>query len=348
MKKRVSINDIAEAAGVSASTVSRALHDRGRVSAATRQQIIAVATELGYTPSLIARGLVTQRSYTVGLIVTSFADPFHSEVAQGVEEEAARHGYSLFLASSNGTGFHPQAAPTTPDQEAEVVRHLQGRQVDGFIVSTSGVGNRYVDLIQDSGIPFVLLNMQAEGESICSVNHDDYQGGRSLVTHLVQRGYRRIAYLGDASGGRSQQARQRAWVDVLHEAGLDATLTISDPTGQLAGGVRATSALLQQLQAEGERPPDALYCYNDVMAIGALSVLHQSGLQVPRDIAVTGFDDLDVAAYTIPPLTTLHQPRRAMGTVAMQTLLRLIEQTGPSIETQSRKMLGQLMIRQSS
>ncbi len=348
MKQRVSIKDIAEVAGVSAPTVSRALHDRGRVSAATRKQILAVAKELGYMPSLIARGLVTQRSYTVGLVVTSFADPFHSEVAQGVEAEASRHGYSLFLASSDGANVRPHSALAMPDQEVEVVRRLQGRQVDGIIVSSSRVGSRYADLLQDSGIPLVLINTQVEGESIYSIYHDDYQGGRRLMAHLIERGYRRIAYLGDGAGGQANVARQQAWRDLLFEAGLQPAGTVSDPGGQLAGGVRATAQLLQQVQAAGQPAPDALYCYNDVMAIGAMAYLHQVGLRVPEDVAVTGFDDIDVAAYTIPPLTTLQQPRREMGTAAMETLLQLINQEIPSDRMQHTRMLGALIIRGSS
>jgi DNA-binding LacI/PurR family transcriptional regulator len=348
MKQRVSIKDIAAVAGVSAPTVSRALHRRGRVSAATRAQILAVARELGYTPSLVARGLVTQRSYTVGLVVTSFADPFHSEVAQGVEEAAAQHGYSLFLASSGADGVAADGATGEPDREVAVVRRLQGQQVDGVIVSASRVGDRYADLLQERGIPLVLVNTHVEGEQIHSIYHDDYQGGRLLLAHLLARGYRRIGYLGDQRGGRTNLARQQAWHDALHEAGLDATLTVSDPGGQLAGGVAATAAILQDAQRRWQRPPDALYCYNDVMAIGALAALHRAGLRVPEDVAVTGFDDIDVAAYTIPPLTTLHQPRRAIGTAALQTLLALINGEEPSNGAQATKMIGELMIRGSS
>lgn len=374
MKQRVSIKDIAEVAGVSAPTVSRALQRRGRVSAATREQIIAVAQELGYTPSLVARGLVTQRSYTVGLVVTSFTDPFHSQIAQGVEEEATRHGYSIVLANS---GFPElgSAAPTddtvpgdtaqvanldhaaTLDREVAVVRNLQGHQVDGIIISSSHVGDRYADLLQESGIPLVLVNTLVEGENIHSIYHDDYAGGRLLMDHLLDRGYRRIGYIGDGQGGRANSARRAAWCDALTEAELSEQLAIIDPVGQLAGGVAATEKLLADAEKCWQAPPDALYCYNDVMAIGALSALNRAGLTVPDDIAVTGFDDIDVAAFTIPPLTTLHQPRREMGTAAMRTLITLIEQRiaqdrdnlpPGSNGTQTTKMLGELMIRGSS
>lgn len=349
MKQRVSIKDIAEVAGVSAPTVSRALQGNGRMSEQTRQQILTVAQQLGYTPSLVARGLVTQRSHSVGLVVTSFADPFHSEVVQGVEEEAQRHDFSLFLASTD----------IDPEREVKVVRSLQGRQVDGVIVSSSRVGNRYADLLQDSGIPLVLINSHTmptsssrwasyvANDNIHAVYHDDYRGGRLLMTHLLDRGYRRIAYIGDARGGRITVERQRAWSDVLQEASLTAIVTVNGADGRLESGAAAAEELLQAAQAEWGQPPDAICCYNDMMAIGVLSVLTRRRLKIPDDVAVTGFDDVDVAAFTTPPLTTLHQPRREMGVQAMRVLLNLINHQSES-QPRATVMVGDLIIRNST
>ncbi len=337
MKRRVSIKDIAEAAGVSAPTVSRALQNRGRVSERTRQQILAIAKEMGYTPSLVARGLVTQHSRSVGLVVTSFADPFHSEVTQGVEEEATRHNYSIFL---GGTA-------EDPDQELKIVRTLLGHQVDGIIVSSSRVGNRYAELLQASGVPLILINTHVEGENIHSVYHDDYAGSRLICEHLIQRGYQRIAYMGNHMGGCTNVARRQGWLDTVDRAPEVTALPCYDaPVGGLEGGVRAAQQLLRW-RASRHGLPDAAAFYNDIMAIGAIAVLTEHGVRIPREIAIAGFDDIDVAAYTIPPLTTLQQPRRQMGREAMRRLLTLIQQevvAGP----QSTKMLGQLIIRKST
>lgn len=349
MKQRISIKDIAEVAGVSAPTVSRALQGNGRVSETTRHHILSVAQQLGYTPSLVARGLVTQRSHCVGLVVTTFADPFHSEVAQGVEEEARRHDFSLFLASTD----------VDPEREVKVVHSFQGRQVDGIIVSSSRVGNRYADLLQASGIPLVLINphimptasirrvTHVENDNIHAVYHDDYGGGRLLVEHLLTRGYRRIAYIGDARGGRITVERQRAWCDVLQEAGLEAIVTVNGPMGRLEDGVSAVEQLLHKAQIHWGRPPEAICCYNDMMAIGVLSVLTRYGFKIPDDVAVTGFDDIDVAAFTVPPLTTLHQPRREMGGQAMCILLNLINKQ-QNHQPRATVMLGDLVVRGST
>lgn len=337
-QKRVSIKDLARRAGVSAPTVSRALHGRGRVSEVTRRRIVHLAQELGYTPSLVARGLVTQRSYCVGLVVTMFSDPFHSEVAQGVEEEARRHGYSIFLASTS----------VDAQRELEVVRTFQGRQVDGVIVSSSRVGNRYADLMQETGIPLVLVNTHVDGENVYSVRHDDYAGGCTLMRHLLDRGYRRIAYVGNERGVRTNLERQRAWEEMLTGAGLTPEVAASGPNGRLHGGVAAGESVLAQAYEHWGRPPDAIYSYNDTMAIGVMSVLRRQGLRIPGDVALTGFDDIDVAAFLEPPLTTLRQPRHRMGVEAMQLLLALANGEISPEQPQQFVMEGELIVRGST
>ncbi len=337
-QKRISIKDLARQAGVSVPTVSRALRGSGRVSEATRQRILQLATEVGYTPSLVARGLVTQRSYCVGLVVTMFADPFHSEVAQGVEEEARQHGYSIFLASTG----------VDPEREVEVVRTFQGRQVDGIIVSSSRVGNRYAELLRESGTPVVLVNTHVDSQDLYTIGHDDYAGGRQMIDHLLARGYRRIAYAGNERGVRTNGERCRAWEDGLRAVGLEPLVTGLGPNGRLHGGTIAGHHILAAAQQQWQAPPDAIYCYNDTMAIGVMATLRDHGLQVPKDVALTGFDDIDVAVYLDPPLTTIRQPRYAMGVQAMQLLLALINGEVEHTQPQRSVLSGELVIRAST
>ena len=337
-KKRVSIKDIAELAGVSHPTVSRALRGEGRMSDETRARILAIAADIGYTPSLIARGLVTQRSHSVGLAVTNFADPFHSEIAQGVEEEALRRQYSIYLASTT----------VDPARELEVVRNFQARQVDGLIVSSSRVGGQYAGLLQEIGIPIVLINTHAGGDNMHMVYHDDYGGAFDLVQHLIDAGYRRIAFLGNQRGGKPVHDRQRAWVDALAQADLPAEMLCFGPNGRFEGGVAGAKALLTLAAETWRGLPDALVCYNDTMAIGAISVLRAQGLTVPQDMAVTGFDDVDVAAYFEPPLTTWRQPRRAMGRAAMEMMLELLDGETNGTHRHVRVMHGELVVRRSA
>lgn len=337
-KKRVSIKDIARLAGVSSPTVSRALHGRGRISDATRERITKLADEVGYMPSLVARGLVTQRSYCVGLIVPQFADPFQSEVAQGVEDEARQHGYSLFMAS----------AGVDPARELEIARTFHGRQVDGIVVSASRAGNRYLELGRESGIPIVQINTHVEDDKFHSIRHDDYTGICQLMRYLIQCGYQRIAHVGNERGIRATVDRYRAWSDTMQAAGLKPELAVNGPNGRIYGGTVAGELLLTRAQQLWGSPPEAICCYNDTMAVGVLSVLRQHQLRVPDDIALTGFDDIDIAAFVEPPLTTWRQPRHKMGVEAMKVLLSLINQEASTSSPQITPMGGELVIRRSA
>jgi LacI family transcriptional regulator/LacI family repressor for deo operon, udp, cdd, tsx, nupC, and nupG len=325
--------------------VSRALHGRGRVSANTRQQILQLAQDLGYTPSLIARGLVTQRTFCVGLVVTTLADPFHSEIAQGIEEEARQHGYSLFLTT---TQIDPIQEQVSPEHELAVVRNFQARQVDGLIVCSSRAGNRYAELCQETGIPIVLINTHVDGQNMHTVQHDDYGGGCQLVRHLIQQHYRRIAYLGNERGMITNQARQQAWADTMNAAGFMPELSIAAPNGRFNGGAAGMEQLLAQSEQLWGSPPEAVCCYNDTMAIGAMSFLRRHQLKIPEDVAIVGFDDIEVAAFVQPPLTTLRQPRREMGEEAMRLLLTLIEHPSPLPLPQAIVIPGELVIRSST
>jgi len=337
-KQRISIKDIAEQAGVSPPTVSRALSGSGRVSDATRAQIQQLATQLGYTPSLVARGLVTKRTNSVGVVVTNFADPFHSAVVQGIEAEAQRQNYSLFLAST----------PIDPEREVEVVRSFQGRQVDGVLVSASRVGNRYFELLQGTGIPLVLINTHVASEHVPAIYHDDYEGMRQVVTHVLARGYRRVAYVGTALGGRADYERKQAWRELLTEQGIAPYPMVDGPDSRMESGLVAVDALFAIIQAAAQSPPDAICCYNDLMAIGVLAALRQRGLRTPGDVAVTGFDDLEMAAYVEPPLTTLRQPRHELGVRAMRTLLTMINDPTNTAPPQHLPLRGELVVRQST
>lgn len=328
-KKRISIKDIAEVAGVSHPTVSRALRGQGRMTESTRERILDVAKDLGYTPSLMARGLVMQRSFCVGLIVPTFSDPFHSEVAQGVEEWARSHHYSLFV---SGTELDPV-------REMEVAYSFLGRQVDGIIVSSSRVGDRYVTMLEEADIPIVLINSEAESKKLYSVAHDDYGGGVLLMQHLLQQGYRKIAYIGTAVRGRAHQERKRAWADCLRKMNLEPELYVESPAGTISGGRQGGAVLLQKALTLWNAAPDAIYCYNDAVAVGAIAALREAGCAVPDHVAVTGFDDLDIAAAIEPSLTTIHQPRREMGVRAMQMLLSLIDQIHPTKEADAHAAL---------
>ncbi|HBY93143.1 MAG: LacI family transcriptional regulator [Ardenticatenaceae bacterium] len=327
----VSIKDIARAAGVSHSTVSRALRGHPAISEATRSRVSQLAAEMGYSPSAVARGLRTSRTRVIGLVVTHLTDPFLTEVVQGIEALALDAGYSLFLATSN----------VDPDREVAVVKAFREQRVDGILVSSSRVGERYLPLLAESQVPIVLINNQHDGTFAFSVTNDDRYGAEVVTRHLIESGHERIAYLGNHRGGQTDVDRLAGYRAALHAAGLtpDPALVVHGPNGRAPGGEAGVQALFPL-----DPHPTGLVCYNDMMALGALHRLKQAGVRIPEDLSITGYDGISLVAYADPPLTTFAQPTFELGRRAMQMLLSLMAgQDGEHI-----LLRGELIVRQST
>jgi len=322
LSKPVSIKDIARAAGVSHSTVSRALAGSSLVAPETKRRIQHIAREMGYTPSAIARGLVTKRTDTIGLVVTTITDPFIAQVVRGVEETALDNGYSVILCDCNAE----------PERELAGVRILREKRVDAIIVASSRVGSLYVPLLEELGIPVVLINNQQEGRYVHSVRTDDLAGGRLVGEYLVSLGHRRIAYIGGPSDAHASLERLEGCRAALREHGLDiATDRILPGDGRTGGGQAGVNLLLQR-----SPHPTAIFCYNDVTAIGALRAIKSAGLRVPDDLSIVGYDDIAFAAFVDPPLTTVAQAKHTLGQRAMRLALNLLdeqEETGDVVLT---------------
>ena len=329
--RRISIKDVAVAAGVSHSTVSRALQQSSLVNAQTAEKVQRMAREMGYRVSAVARGLVTNRTRTIGVVVTTIADPFVAEVVGGIEETANDHGYSVFLANSNAE----------PDREIKVVRSFEERRVDGIVVTSSRVGALYVPMLSEMQVPIVLINNQHPGEFVHSVMIANVEASREAAKHLIGLGHRLIAYLGNRFGHQSDMERFAGYRQALEEADLAfRPELVAHGDGGPEGGVQAMEKLLALPE-----PPTAVFCYNDMSALGALKAIRASGLRVPGDISIVGFDDLFVAQYTEPPLTTVRQPKRQMGRLAMETLLKLM---GGSESEEHIRVPGELIVREST
>lgn len=337
IRRQISIKEIAELAGVSYPTVSRALRGEGRISEPTRSRILRIAHERGYTPSLAARSLISRRSYAIGLVFTNFTDPFHADIAEAIQTEANRHNYSVFMAS---------VGSNDPQRELEVVRRLQAHRVDGVIVGSGRVGDRYDALFHETGIPIVLINSHADEQHIHSVCHNDLHGGQHMIEHLLARGYEQVAYIGNAQAGKVNADRYRAWHDTLSARGLSIHLACNGENGRIQNGVDAAECLLAAHDATLRARRSAVWCFNDAMAIGALTVLHKHGLRVPQDIGIAGFDGLDLTRFTAPALTTWRQPRQDMGVAAMQILMTCIQEDSKNKnQNPNRDSLRNLVLR---
>jgi DNA-binding LacI/PurR family transcriptional regulator len=329
--RRVSIKDLARLACVSHSTVSRALRASPVVNPETAARIQKIAEEVGYRASAVARSLVLGRSSTIGVVVTNIADPFVAGVVSGIESMAEERGYSVFLANSNAE----------PEREIRVVRSFEERRVDGIIVTSSRVGALYLPLIKKMHVPVVLLNNQHPSEFAHSVVIDNVKASLVATEHLLQLGHRRIAYLGDRFGYQSDTERFAGYRRAVEAAGIEfAPELVVHGDGRPEGGQQAVTRLLAL-----DAPPTAVFCYNDMSAVGVMREVHARGLRIPADLSVVGFDDLYLSQYLQPPLTTVRQPMHKMGRMAMETLLRIMN--GEEC-TQIQRVAGELIVRESA
>ena len=305
----VSIKDIARMAGVSHSTVSRALRDSPLIPAATAQRIQQIARESGYTASAVARSLVTRKTQAIGVVVTSIADPFNGDLVDGIEEVANQHGYSVILATSQAD----------PEREMTVVRSFGERRVDGILVASSRVGSLYLPMLEELKIPIVLDNNQHRSDFAYSIAVDNIDGTYRATRHLIELRHQRIAYLGDRLGLHSDEDRFAGFQKALGEFGipLNKDLVVYGD-GKLDGAAQAARELFNH-----RHRPTAVVCYNDMSALGLLRVAEERGIAVPDALSVTGFDDIFFAALARPALTTVRQPRREMGRKATEILLAI-------------------------
>ena len=318
-------------AGVTHSTVSRALRNSPLVNRETVERIQRIALEAGYRTSAAARSLVTRRSDTIGVVVTNIADPFVAGVVSGIEETAEQHGLSVFLANSNAE----------PEREVRVARQFEERRVDGIIVTASRVGAQYVPLFSHMQVPIVLLNNQHPSQFAHSVMIANVQASLDATRHLLALGHRRIGYLGDRHGYQSDAERYAGYRQALEEGGLGLEPPlVAHGDGKPEGAEAAMAELLALPQ-----PPTAVFCYNDMSALGAMRQIRNHGLRIPADISVVGFDDLYISQYLDPALTTVRQPMRQMGRMAMETLLQIF---GGAESGHDIRVPGELIVRHST
>ncbi len=333
----VTIADVAMRAGVSTATVSRVLSGAVRARPHTRERVLSAVRELGYRPSNIARSLKLQRTQTIGLIITDVENPYFAELVRAIEDVAHELGYVLVLC--NGAD--------DVDREAAYLEVLAERRVDGIIIATGAIGDRHAEWLAHAPVPVVMVNWEASIGGVPAILSDNRSGGRMAAEFLLRLGHRRIGYVTAPSAHAAAAPRLEGVRDALFDQGLLADcLTIAEGDAHVSGGQRAMDELLA-------RTPEltAVICYNDMTAMGAIRSLHAHGRRVPQDVSVVGFDNLDLAAYLDPPLTTMHQEKARMGRWAVERLAGLIRAGVSSIDGGSADVVRlpvTLMVREST
>lgn len=301
---------------MSVATVSRVLSGSAHpVSEQTRQRVHKAADVLGFSPDMLARGLVTNRSHTVAVIVHDISDPYFSEIVRGLEDSAHLHGYQLFISSSD----------RDPERELAYVRSFMSHRVDAIVFAGGGLVDQHYQseidtLLSSFSARGAVVHLSPRGDGTLSVSPDNAGGGRAMAAHLVSLGHRTIGFIDGPLGFPPSTERACGYRQGLRDAGLepDETLVAS---GQFTedGGARAASELL-------DRRSDitALFAANDMMAIGALRTLHSRGLDVPGDVSVAGFDDIRMARYMHPSLTTIRVPMYELGREGFFCAMRIL------------------------
>ena len=332
----VTLRDIAKRVGKSVTTVSRALDNYDDVSPETKALVLQVAAEMGYTPSTLAQRLQKQRSETIGLILPTFgprfSDPFFSEFLAGIGNQAAQRGYDL-LVSTRPPG----------DQEMNAYRQtMQGRQVDGFIIVRTRRQDDRIQFLRQANFPFVAFGRSEGPLDYPFVDEDSQLGMRLVAEHLIELGHRRIGLITGPQYLMFIQHRIQGLKDGLEHSGvaLKQKMVREGDLTQRGGYTQANQLL--DLPA----PPTAVVACNDLMAFGAMSAAQDRGFEVGKDIAITGFDDIPMAEYSHPPLTTLHQPIYKIGEQVCEMLIRII--LGETLERDQIILEPRLVIRQSS
>lgn len=331
--KRITRKDVAARAGVSVAVVSYVINDGPRpVSPETRARVEKAIEELGYYPNELARSLRLQRSSTIGLLVPRLTNPVYAEIATGMQSACAQEGYLVLLADSE----------RDPTQEQEFVRMVRAKQVDGVVIIPTQRPLDLVEILQQARIPVVVLEHDLPG--FHCINVDDLQGGRLGIGHLIALGHRRIGLIKREPSSAGSSQRLLGYQQALEAAGIgyDPELVIEGKAGYAAG-----YEVMQRLLAL-PNPPTAVFTHNDVLAMGAMSAIFDSGRSVPHDISVVGYDDTVNAAYVRPSLTTVKFPKVEMGRQAAQIILRLANRDQDPPPPFTTTLPVELIVRQST
>ena len=330
----VTRNDVARLAGVSAATVSYVINNGPRpVSVDTRERVLRVIHDLDYQPNALARNLRMQRTSTLGLILPDIQYPFFSEVTRGIEAVARENGYKLILCHS---GY-------SVERELEYIDTLQMERVAGVIWIPASPDMEPYNKLLSYGMPTVVSDRIVTGHNVVFVAVDNFRGGYIATEHLIQLGHRRIGVITLPIGMSFSQRRLEGYRAALEEYDIpfDGHLLVHGGYC-LENGFEAFNQLIQVTPR-----PTAIFSFNDIMAIGALRAAHKSGLKVPADISIIGFDNIPQADFITPALTTVNQTKFGVGRRATELLLRLID--GESVDVGNEPLLGvELVIREST
>ena len=338
-RKRVTIKDVAQAAGVSTQTVSRVINKFSYVSGETRQRVEEVVGQLGYHPSTLARSLSQQRSYTLGVVTFGLKHIGPSRTLNGIADKADELGYMLLMKELDNFDTN---------RIDDVIDSLLARHVDGIVWVAPEIGDNHAwvdERLEKTPVPVLFLAMRPR-KGILSVATDNFQGGMMATQHLLACGRKKIGHISGPRGWWESNERKRGWCETLEAAGFDTSQQhYTEGNWSSASGEQA---FIQLLETSPEM--DAVFVANDQMALGVLREANRRGICVPEQLAVVGFDNIPESAYFYPSLTTISQDLQLLGEQAVQTVVEMIQtrQENQAVVAQSRFIQPTLVVRESS
>jgi LacI family transcriptional regulator len=326
------IKDVALRANVSVTTVSHVVNATRFVSKVARQRVNEAIRELHYVPSALARSLKNNRTHTIGMMIPNCSNPFFAELIRGIEDACFAANFNVILCNSDDDA----------NKQRKYIRVLMEKQVDGMIVFSSGGDNELSELLLETGMPQILLDREVEKVQADLVEVDHEAGGWLATRHLLELGHLRIGCITGPLDLAPARQRLQGYRRALSEASMQI-----NPLWQVEGGFTSENgyAAMQRLLVSNQRP-SAIFASNDLMAIGALCAAAGHGLRIPHDISVVGFDDIALAAFSSPPLTTVAQPKHQLGSMAASFLMARI--ADPSLPLRREILQPQLCLRQST
>jgi LacI family transcriptional regulator len=326
----VTIKDVAREAKVSVATVSRSLNGLPSVTVKTRERVMKIAADMHFVPSSAARSLITRRTQTIGALLPDLHGEFFSELIRGIDQAARAHGLHLLLSSIHGDSGEVAAA----------MKSLHGR-VDGLLVMSPHADAEFLARNLPKGLPAVLMNSKVSGASLPSFSVDNYGGSLAMMRHRVARGHSRIALIAGPEHNFEAQERLQGYRDAMAQLvpGTEELILQGDFSEE--SGWRVGSQILALAQR-----PTAVFAANDMMAIGCLFALKEAGVQVPREIALTGFDDIPMARFVLPPLTTVRVRIAELGAMALERLAMGIEHP-ERVSVSPQTLRSELVVRSS-
>ena len=307
------IKDVAQYAGVSITTVSHVVNGTRFVSESARLRVAEAVRKLGYVPSAVARSLKHNNTRTFGVVIPNNSNPYFAEIIRGVEDRCFAADYNVILCNSNDD----------PQRQASYLRVLAEKRVDGVVFVASGSDAVVRATLGEFKMPMVLLDREVAGMNCDVVEVDHLVGGELATRHLLELGHPRVACISGPPGLSPSSLRRAGWKQALGAAGVErqeTDLARGDFTAR--GGYLAMQSLLKR-----DLRPTAVFVCNDLMAFGALNAAREAGVAVPEQLSIVGFDDIELAAFSAPPLTTIAQPKLEIGTMAAELLFERVEQS---------------------